>query len=112
MIEELCPCGAEPLGTLGTRLLCPDCWPPFGVYGLDYPLSHIPPWCGMPLSLHSDGLGGCWGVLTGGVAERGEPYCKGCDCYRPKGATTLPGDTAAPPCPASTTIQGPAVRPG
>ena len=46
-----------------------------------YSLEMIPTWCRMSQSSHQDGLGGCWGISQGMVAEQGEEWCKPCDLY-------------------------------
>lgn len=48
------------------------------------PLYVIPDWCEMPPAEHHDGMGGCWGISHGMVAERGEPYCESCEFHKAK----------------------------
>lgn len=53
----------------------------------------IPAWCGMDHRDHHDGLGGCWGISHGLVAERGRAYCEGCDhCTDPAGGHANRGE--------------------
>lgn len=42
----------------------------------------IPYWCGLSMRNHFDGVGGCWGISSGMVAEQGRDYCRGCGFYK------------------------------
>lgn len=42
----------------------------------------VPRWCRMHITDHFDGMGGCWGVSSGLVAEQGRDYCRTCAFYR------------------------------
>lgn len=42
----------------------------------------VPRWCGMHPMEHFDGMGGCWGISQGCVAEQGRDYCRLCSFYR------------------------------
>ena len=42
----------------------------------------VPYWCGMHKDDHFDGMGGCWGISSGFVFEKGRDYCKCCDLYK------------------------------
>lgn len=41
----------------------------------------VPNWCKMPSGYHNDGIGGCWGISYGYIADEGEDYCKTCEYY-------------------------------
>jgi hypothetical protein len=42
----------------------------------------IPKWCRLSLPEHMDGIGGCWGISYGCVAEKGEVYCLKCEYHK------------------------------
>jgi hypothetical protein len=42
----------------------------------------VPRWCRMHPMDHFDGMGGCWGISHGCVAEQGRDYCRCCTFYR------------------------------
>jgi len=42
----------------------------------------IPRCCHLPAYMHSDGIGGCWGIKFGFVQSYGNVYCKDCEYYR------------------------------
>ena len=42
----------------------------------------VPYWCRMHPFSHFDGMGGCWGISSGLMLEKGEPYCHDCEYYK------------------------------
>ena len=47
----------------------------------NYSLDVIPHWCEMSFGDHFDGMGGCWGISHGEVADKGEKHCQFCQFH-------------------------------